>query len=155
MMYAKLIDGKLCYAPSVMRRDGMTIVGYDKDPTAMLADGYLPVRVEAQSTSHGDFVPCDKGIEIAIEWKSKEPPPSPEPPPYVDPLDAYSGLVAELDALWASLNVGALPSDWSTAMALLDKIDVGIKVKLLAYRVALAPVWNYIIARTTANGDSK
>ena len=64
-----------------------------------------------------------------------------------DPLAPYAATIQAFGALWASLNIGAIPADWTTAMALLANQPLDVQVKLLTYRVALAPVWDTLLER--------
>jgi hypothetical protein len=65
-----------------------------------------------------------------------------------DPLIPYADMISKFSALWASLNIGPVPSDWSTAMGLVSEQPIEIQVKLLTYRVALSPVWDVLLERT-------
>ena len=76
----------------------------------------------------------------------------PRPVPLVpvvepDPLAPYAATIQAFGALWASLNIGAIPADWTAAMALLANQPLDVQVKLLAYRIALTPVWDTLLER--------
>ena len=138
MTYAKLIDGQLHYPPVIMQRGGATIVGYDKDQAMLVEDGYLPVVELERTSDYGAFVPRVDGDRIVLDWVEGEAP---------DPLGNYAGVLQSFAALWASLGVGALPSDWTEAMGMLEGVPADVQIKLLAYRVALAPVWDTVLER--------
>jgi hypothetical protein len=65
-----------------------------------------------------------------------------------DPLEPYAATIQAFSALWASLNIGAIPSDWTVAMAMLAEQPLDVQIKLLAFRVALTPVWDTMLERT-------
>jgi hypothetical protein len=76
----------------------------------------------------------------------------PRPVPVVpvvapDPLAPYAATIQAFGALWASLNIGAIPADWTAAMTLLADQPLDVQVKLLTYRVALTPVWDTLLER--------
>ena len=76
----------------------------------------------------------------------------PRPVPQVpvvepDPLAPYAATIQAFGALWASLNIGAIPADWTAAMALIANQPLDVQIKLLAFRVALAPVWDTLLER--------
>ena len=76
----------------------------------------------------------------------------PRPVPLVpvvepDPLAPYAATIQAFGALWASLNIGAIPADWTAAMALIANQPLDVQIKLLAFRVALAPVWDTLLER--------
>jgi len=76
----------------------------------------------------------------------------PRPVPQVpvvepDPLAPYAATIQAFGALWASLNIGAIPEDWTEAMTMLAGQPAEVQVKLLAYRVALTPVWDTLLER--------
>jgi len=64
-----------------------------------------------------------------------------------DPLAPYAATIQAFGALWASLNIGAIPADWTAAMAILADQPLDVQVKLLAYRIALTPVWDTLLER--------
>jgi hypothetical protein len=145
-MYAKLIDGQLQYAPEHMRRaDGSTVIGYNREPSFMLADGYLPVVHEPQTSEYGGFTPRQDAAQITMVWTPIDAPIVP------DPLENYYGVLQSFAALWASLNVGPVPTEWTDALELLANAPVDAQIKLLAYRIALAPVWDAVLERMAAH----
>jgi hypothetical protein len=62
-------------------------------------------------------------------------------------LAPYAATIQAFGALWASLNIGAIPADWNAAMTLLADQPLDVQVKLLTYRVALTPVWDLLLER--------
>ena len=146
-MYAKLIDGQLVSPPQVSQQpDGSTVIGYDKRPDLLTADGFKPV---VETDRPGEFfAPSwqDDGSQITQVWEAYEPPP---PPP--DPLEPFAATIQAFGALWASLGIGPVPSDWTEAMTLLAGQPAETQIKLLAYRVALTPVWDALLERMAGN----
>ena len=146
-MYAKLIEGKLVSPPKVSHRpDGSTVIGYDQRPDLLTADGYKPV---VETERPGEYYAAswqDDGSQITQVWTAFDPP---APPP--DPLEHYYGILQSFGALWASLNVGPVPTEWTDALALLDGTPMDAQIKLLAYRIALAPVWDAVLERMAGN----
>jgi hypothetical protein len=76
----------------------------------------------------------------------------PRPVPVVpvvepDPLAPYAATIQAFGALWASLNIGAIPADWNAAMTLLADQPLDVQIKLLTFRVALIPVWDTLLER--------
>jgi hypothetical protein len=67
------------------------------------------------------------------------------PPP--DPLEPYTATIQAFSALWASLQIGPTPTDWAEAMTMLAAQPAETQIKLLAYRVALTPVWDELLER--------
>ena len=150
MMYAKLIDGQLVHPPQVSQQpDGSTVIGYDKRPDLLTADGYKPV---VSTDRPGEYFAAswqDDGTQITQVWTAYDPPAPPPPPP--DPLEHYYGVLQSFATLWASLNVGPVPAEWTDALALLDGTPMDAQIKLLAYRIALAPVWDAVLERMAGN----
>jgi hypothetical protein len=149
-MYAKLIDGQLVHPPQVSHRpDGSTVIGYDQRPDMLTADGWKPV---VDTECPGEYYAAswqEYEKSITQVWTAYEPPAPPPPPP--DPLEHYYGVLQSFAALWASLNVGPVPSEWTDALALLDGKPMDAQIKLLAYRIALAPVWDSVLERMAGN----
>jgi hypothetical protein len=146
MNYAKLIDGQLQFAPEHMRRaDGSSIIGYNREPSFMLADGFKPV---VETPRPGEYFAAswqDDGSQITQIWEAYEPPAPPPPPP--DPLEPFAATIQAFGALWASLQIGPVPSEWTEAMTMLAGQPAETQIKLLAYRIALAPVWDAVLER--------
>ena len=76
----------------------------------------------------------------------------PRPVPQVepvqpDPLEPFAATIQAFGVLWASLNLGPVPSDWTAAMTMLANQPLDVQIKLLAFRVALAPVWDTLLER--------
>lgn len=149
-MYAKLIDGQLVSPPQVSKQpDGSTIIGYDQRSDLLEADGWKPV---VETVRPGDYYAAswqDDGTQITQIWTAVEPPATPPPPP--DPLAPYAQTIQAFSELWASLKLGAPPSDWTDAMALLADQPTDVQIKLLAFRVALIPVWDILFERMSVN----
>lgn len=143
MTYGKIINGQIQHPPEIMRYpDGMSIVRYPDDVGALLKDGYLPIVYEQATSGHGYYGPRNDGDQITMVWTAVVEP---------DPLEHYAGVLQSFGALWASLEVGPVPSDWTDAMELLSATPVESQIKLLAYRVALAPVWDAVLERLAGN----
>ncbi len=145
-MYAKLIDGQLVHPPQVSHQpDGSTVIGYDQRPDLLTADGFKHV---VETDRPGDYYAAswqDDGAQITQVWTAFDPPAPPPPPP--NPMAPYATTIQAFGELWASLNLGALPSDWHVAMSLLADQPTDVQIKLLAFRVALIPVWDLILMR--------
>ena len=76
----------------------------------------------------------------------------PRPVPQVpvvepDPLAPYAATIQAFTALWASLDIGPVPADWTEAMTMLAGQPAEVQIKLLAYRVALTTVWDTLLER--------
>jgi hypothetical protein len=149
-MYAKLIDGQLIHPPQVSHQpDGSTVIGYDQRPDLLTADGFKPV---VETHRPGEYYAAswqDDGTQITQVWTAFDPPAPPPPPP--DPLEPFAVTIQAFGALWASLQIGPVPADWTEAMTLLADRPTDVQIKLLAYRVALTPVWDALLERMAGN----
>ena len=149
-MYAKLIDGQLVHPPQVSHRpDGSTVIGYDTRHDLLEADGFKPVVTTPQPGEYYAASWQDDPAQITQVWTAFDPPHAPPPPP--DPLEPYMATIQAFGVLWAGLNIGPVPSDWSAAMELLALQPMDVQIKLLAYRMALTPVWGIILERQAGN----
>lgn len=93
-MYAKLIDNVLHFPPqTLVRPDGTTIVGYNTNETAMLADGWKPMVATTCPDGPHHLLYMDNGTEIVQVWT----PYVPEPLP--DPVPMYIGVGVETPVL--------------------------------------------------------
>jgi hypothetical protein len=150
MNYAKLIDGQLQFAPEHMRRaDGSSVIGYNREPSFMLADGFKPV---VSTDRPGEYYAAswqEYEKSITQVWTAFDQPAPPPPPP--DPLEPFAVTIQAFGALWASLQIGPVPADWTEAMALLADQPADVQIKLLAFRVALIPVWGILLERMAGN----
>lgn len=145
-MYAKLIDSQLCYPPQVYHRsDGSTVIGYDRRTDLLEADGYKPVVMTPQPGEYYAASWQDDATQITQVWTPVDAPIVP------DPLEHYAGVLQSFAALWTSLNVGPVPAEWTDALELLANAPVDAQIKLLAYRMALAPVWDAVLERMAAH----
>ncbi len=68
-------------------------------------------------------------------------------PPPANPLAGYENEVQAFMTLWAGTGIAGVPESWLDAIQLLE--DAGVPQvtinKLLALRLALAPVWDVIL----------
>jgi hypothetical protein len=149
-MYAKLIDGQLVSPPQVSKQpDGSTVIGYDQRSDLLEADGYKPVVLSPRPGEYYAASWQDDGAQITQVWTAYEPPAPPPPPP--DPLEPFAATIQAFSELWASLQIGPVPTDWTEAMTLLAGQPAETQIKLLAYRVALTPVWDALLERMAGN----
>ena len=111
MSYAKLIDGQLQFAPEHMRRaDGSSIIGYNREPSFMLADGFKPV---VETDRPGEYFAAswqDDGAQITQVWTAYEPPAPVEPTPMLYP-DGIETPVVILQSNSAGYGIGLVVDD--------------------------------------------
>ena len=146
---AKLVDGKILFF-----RGPVSVCGavYYHDKPDMLKylvlddSGVHEVNQEAKDAiDAAEAAEAQAIAEAEAEAAAEAAAQALIPPP--DPLAPYAATIQAFTALWASLDIGPVPADWTEAMTMLAGQPAEVQIKLLAYRVALTTVWDTLLER--------
>lgn len=87
----------------------------------------------------------------AAGWIETDPPPAPPSP--ANPLEEHAATITAFQAEWAAAGMTEIPEDWTEAMSALEAAEISDRtlIKLLALRLALAPVWDLLLAMQTGH----
>ena len=81
MTYAKLTDSNtIAYPPAtIVRPDGTTVIGYNRNESLLQADGWMQVIEDARPAEPASSVYSIEDGHIRVAWELLPPPPPPTP----------------------------------------------------------------------------
>lgn len=148
--YAKLINGVLTYPPETIRKpDGTTIVGYNHNEKALLADGWLPVVSDSQPSGNCAPVYSIEDGAIRIRWELL---PEPEPVPVVPTL-IEGGIevpVVVIQSQTVGKGIGVIATDEGDLLTYIDHESPRPAGEVIQSRIAAA-----VEAKRKARADAK
>jgi hypothetical protein len=148
--YAKLVDGVLTYPPETIRKPGgTTIIGYNHNEKALLADGWLPVVSDSQPSDNCAPVYSIEEDKIRITWTIL---PEPEPVPVVPTL-IEGGIevpVIVIQSQTLGKGIGIVATDEGDLLTYIDHESPRPAGEVIQSRIAAA-----VEAKRKARADAK